>query len=117
MDHTIDFVITELEVKLRSYDNPFGCFASFIFVDEKPAFPRVRKTLNELNKHQDAFVLGHTYSYKDITSKTEFNRTRNNSPLGIIYPLINIKDLNLIKRILFFLILFGSPIFHTYLFH
>ena len=73
MDHTIDFVITELEVKLRSYDNPFGCFASFIFVDEKPSFPRVRKTLNELNKHQDAFVLGHTYSFKDITSKTDLS--------------------------------------------
>jgi len=69
----IDFVITELEVRLRSYDNPFGCFASFIFVDEKPAFPRVRRTLHELNKHPDAFVLGHTYSYKDITSKTDLS--------------------------------------------
>ncbi len=72
-DNSIDFVITELEVKLRSYDNPFGCFASFIFVDEKPAFPRVRRTLHELNKHPDAFVLGHTYSYKDITSKTDLS--------------------------------------------
>ncbi len=71
--NSIDFVITELEVKLRSYDNPFGCFASFIFVDEKPAFPRVRRTLHELNKHPDAFVLGHTYSYKDITSKTDLS--------------------------------------------
>ena len=69
----IDFVITELEVRLRCYDNPFGCFASFIFVDEKPAFPRVRRTLHELNKHPDAFVLGHTYSYKDITSKTDLS--------------------------------------------
>ena len=73
VSNPIDFVITELEVKLRSYDNPFGCFASFIFVDEKPSFPRVRKTLNELNKHQDAFVLGHTYSFKDITSKTDLS--------------------------------------------
>jgi len=71
--NSIDFVITELEVRLRSYDNPFGCFASFIFVDEKPAFPRVRRTLHELNKHPDAFVLGHTYSYKDITSKTDLS--------------------------------------------
>ena len=73
VDNSIDFVITELEVSLRSYDNPFGCFASFIFVDEKPAFPRVRRTLHELNKHPDAFVLGHTYSYKDITSKTDLS--------------------------------------------
>ena len=73
VSHPIDFVITELEVRLRSYDNPFGCFASFIFVDEKPAFPRVRRTLHELNKHPDAFVLGHTYSYKDITSKTDLS--------------------------------------------
>lgn len=73
VNNSIDFVITELEVRLRSYDNPFGCFASFIFVDEKPAFPRVRRTLHELNKHPDAFVLGHTYSYKDITSKTDLS--------------------------------------------
>ena len=73
VDNSIDFVITELVVRLRSYDNPFGCFASFIFVDEKPAFPRVRRTLHELNKHPDAFVLGHTYSYKDITSKTDLS--------------------------------------------
>jgi len=73
VSHPIDYVITELEVRLRSYDNPFGCFASFIFVDEKPAFPRVRRTLHELNKHPDAFVLGHTYSYKDITSKTDLS--------------------------------------------
>ena len=73
VDNSIDFVITEVEVRLRSYDNPFGCFASFIFVDEKPAFPRVRRTLHELNKHPDAFVLGHTYSYKDITSKTDLS--------------------------------------------
>ena len=73
VDNSIDFVITELEVRLRSYDNPFGCFASFIFVGEKPAFPRVRRTLHELNKHPDAFVLGHTYSYKDITYKTDLS--------------------------------------------
>ena len=73
VSHPIDFVITELEVKLHSHHSPFGCFASFIFVDEKPAFPRVRRTLHELNKHPDAFVLGHTYSYKDITSKTDLS--------------------------------------------
>ena len=71
MDNSIDFVITELEVRLRSYDNPFGCFASFIFIDEKPHFPRVKRTLHELNKHPDAFVLSHHYNTKEITSKTD----------------------------------------------
>ena len=71
VSHPIDFVITELEVKLHSHHSPFGCFASFIFVDERPLFPRVKRTLHELNKHPDAFVLDHHYNTKDITSKTD----------------------------------------------
>jgi len=67
----IDFVITELEVRLRSYDNPFGCFASFIFVDEKPAFPRVKNTLAELRINPDVHVVEHHYSWKEITENTD----------------------------------------------
>ena len=73
VSNPIDYVITELEVRLHGHHTPFGCFASFIFIDEKPAFPRVTKTLHELNKHPDAFVLSHTYSYQDITSKTNLS--------------------------------------------
>tara|TARA_R100000963_G_C4580203_1_gene61500 strand:- start:355 stop:645 length:291 start_codon:yes stop_codon:yes gene_type:complete len=67
----IDLVITELEVKIQSYHNPFGMMASFIFIDEKPSFPRVRHTLCELNKHQDAYVLEHNYFFKEITPTTD----------------------------------------------
>ena len=67
----IDLVITELEVKIQSYHNPFGMFASFIFIDEKPSFPKVKNTLFELNKTQEAFVLEHNYTFREITSTTD----------------------------------------------
>ena len=66
----IDLVITELEVKIQSYHNPFGMFASFIFIDEKPSFPKVKNTLFQLNKTQEAFVLEHNYTFREITLKT-----------------------------------------------
>jgi hypothetical protein len=71
VSNPIDYVITELDVKLHSYHTPLGCYASFIFIDEKPYFPRVKKTLHELNKHPDAFVLDHHYTTKEITPKTD----------------------------------------------
>ena len=69
--HQIDFVITELEVKIQSYHNPFGMFASFIFIDEKPSFPKVKNTLFQLNKTQEAFVLEHNYTFREITPTTD----------------------------------------------
>ena len=69
--HQIDFVITELEVKIQSYHNPFGMMASFIFIDEKPSFPKVRNTLFQLNKTQEAFVLEHNYTFREITPTTD----------------------------------------------
>jgi len=67
----IDFVIAELEVKIQSYHNPFGMFASFIFIDEKPSFPKVRNTLFQLNKTQEAYVLEHNYTFREITPTTD----------------------------------------------
>ena len=69
--HKIDLVITELEVKIQSYHNPFGMFASFIFIDQKPSFPKVKNTLFELNKHQDAYVTEHNYTFTEITPTTD----------------------------------------------
>ena len=69
--HKIDFVITELEVKIQSYHNPFGMMASFIFIDEKPSFPKVRNTLFQLNKTQEAYVLEHNYTFREITPTTD----------------------------------------------
>jgi len=70
VSNPIDFVITELEVRLHSQYTPIGCFANFIFIDERPSFPRVKKTLCELNKNPDAFVLAHHYTTQEITSTT-----------------------------------------------
>ena len=69
--HKIDLVITELEVKIQSYNNPFGMFASFIFIDQKPSFPKVKNTLFQLNKTQEAFVLEHNYTFREITPTTD----------------------------------------------
>ena len=69
--HKIDFVIADLEVKLQSDHSPFGCFASFTFIDEKPSFPRVRNTLCKLTQHQDAFILNHHYTFREITPTTD----------------------------------------------
>ena len=71
VSNPIDFVITELEVRLHSQYTPIGCFANFIFIDERPSFPRVKRTLHELNTNPDAFVLSHHYNTKEITSKTD----------------------------------------------
>jgi len=67
----IDLVIAELEVKIQSYHNPFGMFASFIFIDEKPSFPRVQNTLFQLNKTHEAYVLEHNYTFREITPTTD----------------------------------------------
>lgn len=71
--YKIDFVITNLEVKLESEVSPFGCYASFTFVDQKPTFPRVRHTIRELNKHQFASVLEHHYTFTEITPTTNLS--------------------------------------------
>ena len=46
-------------------------FASFIFIDEKPSFPKVKNTLFQLNKTQEAFVLEHNYTFREITPTTD----------------------------------------------
>ena len=42
-----------------------------IFIDEKPSFPKVRNTLFQLNKTQEAYVLEHNYTFREITPTTD----------------------------------------------
>ena len=44
----IDAVITNLEIQLESMYNPYGHFICLRFIDTKPTFPKVTKTLEEL---------------------------------------------------------------------
>ena len=71
MKHKIDAVITNLEVALSSDYSPIGHFCSFVFIDERPAFPRVKNTLAELRINPDVHVVEHHYSWKEITENTD----------------------------------------------
>ena len=71
MKHEIDAVITNLEVALSSDYSPTGHFCSFVFIDERPAFPRVKRTLEQLKNDPNVHVVDHQYSYKEITENTD----------------------------------------------
>ena len=47
----IDAVITNLEIQLESMHNPYGHFIALRFIDIKPTFPKVTKTLEEINSY------------------------------------------------------------------
>ena len=66
----IDLVITNLDVALRSDFSPLGHFVSLIFIDEKPSFPRVRRTIDQLKINRDIHVVDYHYTYNEITKDT-----------------------------------------------
>ena len=68
----IDFVITDLEVRLLS-PHHFESFISLRFIDTKPNFPRIRKTLDEIGSHPEAVIINHSYSYKEIKEDTKLD--------------------------------------------
>ena len=67
----IDAVITQLEIAMESIHSPLGHFLSLVFIDEKPSFPKVNEWIMRLNNHAEFQVVGHSYSYKEITNKTD----------------------------------------------
>ena len=71
MKYPIDAVITNLDVALRSDFSPMGQFASFCFIDERPAFPRVKRTLEKLRLSTELHIVDHNYTYKEITKDTD----------------------------------------------
>ena len=66
----IDAVITELELQLESKYSRYGHYVALRFIDIKPSFPRVKNTLLEIKKNEDMFVVGHKYTFEEITEKT-----------------------------------------------
>ena len=69
----IDAVVTNLDVALRSDFSPDGHFCSFTFIDERPSFPRVKRTLKQLGTHDGVYVVNHKYSYQEITNTTDLS--------------------------------------------
>ena len=71
MKYEIDAVITNLEVALSSDFSIHGHFCSFVFIDERPAFPRVKNTLEQLKNDPNVHIVDHQYSWREITENTD----------------------------------------------
>lgn len=69
----IDAVITNLEMQIESRYVPYGHFVSLRFVDIKPTFPKVKKTLEEIKKNDDLFIVDFKYNFKEIDDKTDLS--------------------------------------------
>ena len=69
----IDAVITNLELQIESRYVPYGHFVSLRFVDIKPTFPKVKKTLEEIKKNDDLFIVDFKYDFKEIDDKTDLS--------------------------------------------
>ena len=69
----IDAVITNLEMQIESRYVPYGHFVSLRFVDIKPTFPKVKKTLEEIKKNDDLFIVDFKYDFKEIDYKTDLS--------------------------------------------
>ena len=69
----IDAVITNLEMQIESRYVPYGHFVSLRFVDIKPNFPKLKKTLEEIKKNDDLFIVDFKYDFKEIDDKTDLS--------------------------------------------
>ena len=69
----IDAVITNLEIQVESINAPFGHFVALRFVDTKPCFPIMKKTLTELKNKGDLYIVNHKYTVEEINEKTDLS--------------------------------------------
>jgi len=69
----IDAVITNLEMQIESRYVPYGHFVSLRFVDIKPTFPKVKKTIEEIKKNDDLLIIDYKYNFKEIDDKTDLS--------------------------------------------
>ena len=69
----IDAVITDLKIQIETRHDLFGHFVSLRFVDTKPYFPRVKKTIEEIKKNDDLFIVNYKYNFREIDDKTDLS--------------------------------------------
>ena len=69
----IDAVITNLELQIESRYVPYGHFVSLRFIDIKPSFPKVEKTIQEIKKNDDLLIIDYKYNFKEIDDKTDLS--------------------------------------------
>ena len=76
----VDAVITSLELQLETYNNPYGSYVCFRFVDTFPTFPKVNQMISEIKKRDDVDLVDYEYSYTGIHEDTDISNleiTRN----------------------------------------
>jgi hypothetical protein len=69
----IDAVITDLKIQIESRNDPLGHYLSLRFIDIKPSFPKVQKTIIDLEKNNDLDVVGYKYKFSEIDCKTDLS--------------------------------------------
>ena len=69
----IDAVITNLELQIESRYVPYGHFVSLRFIDIKPSFPKVKKTIQEIKKNDDLLIIDYKYNFKEIDNKKDLS--------------------------------------------
>ena len=69
----IDAVITNLDIQIESLYVSYGHFVSLRFVDIKPTYPKVKKTIEEIKKNDDLLIIDYKYNFKEIDDKTDLS--------------------------------------------
>jgi len=67
----VDAVITDLELQLESYNNPYGSFVCFRFIDTFPHFTKVNEMIEEIKKRRDVDLINYEYTYTGIHEDTD----------------------------------------------
>ena len=74
MYKNIDYVITELEIAIQNPEFPYGQYIGLIFIDQKPGFPKVEKTLKSIAEHLENTpmeIYSHSKIVYPITQDTD----------------------------------------------
>ena len=65
----IDAVITNLDIQIESLYVSYGHFVSLRFIDIKPSFPKVKKTIQEIKKNDDLLIKMASVVQRALNSK------------------------------------------------
>lgn len=68
---TVDAVITDLELRLETDNNPYGSYVCFRFVDIFPYFNKVNEMISEIKRREDVTLINYEMSYTGIHEDTD----------------------------------------------
>ena len=67
----VDAIITELELQLETYNNPYGNYVVFRFVDTYPYFTKVNQKVSDVEKRDDVILVNYEMTYTSIKKDTD----------------------------------------------